>query len=188
MMDRGTNDGANQRTIPFTLHIPFQTVKKLKLAFWRKTEVIACSTSRLNPHRILHYLPFLAHLFVLYPASMSQDPKRMVLRWINGTTSQISSAGILGAVNYQCPYQIELDRRSCPKGCYNQLWEDRFEECKDGSNDEGYPGVEINVSEAVVDLVWYLPGVVERFGMYIQLVRRLLFISTDLIKSDQKVH
>ena len=105
-------------------------------------------------------------------------------------TSQISSAGILGAVKYQCPYQIELDRRSCPKGRYNQLWEDRFEECKDGSIDEGYPGVEINVSEAVarVDLVWYLLGVAERFGMYVQLVRRLLFISTDLIKLDQKVH
>ena len=44
------------------------------------------------------------------------------------------------------------------------------------------------MSEAVVNLVWYLPGVAERFGMYVQLVRRLLFISTDLIKSDQKVH
>ena len=44
------------------------------------------------------------------------------------------------------------------------------------------------MSEAVVDLVWYLPEVAERFGMYVQLVRRLLFISTDLIKLDQKVH
>ena len=119
---------------------------------------------------------------------MSRDPKRMVLRWISGTTSQISSAGILGAVKYQCLYQIELDRRSCPKGRYHQLWEDRFEECKDGSIDEGYPVVEINMSEAVVDLAWYLPGVAERFGMYAQLVRRLLFIGTDLIKLDQKVH
>ena len=52
-------------------------------------------------------------------------------------------------------------------GRYHQLWEDRFEECKDGSIDEGYHGVEINVSEAVVDLVWYLLGVAERFGMYV---------------------
>ena len=44
------------------------------------------------------------------------------------------------------------------------------------------------MSEAVVDLVWYLPGVAERFGMYVQLVRRLLFISADLIKLDQKDH
>ena len=100
----------------------------------------------------------------------------------------MSSAGILGAVNYRWPYQIELDRRSCPKGRYHQLWEDLFEECKDSSIDEGYPGVEIIVSEAVVNLVWYLPGVAERFGIYLQLVRRLLFISTDLIKLDQKVH
>ena len=42
------------------------------------------------------------------------------------------------------------------------------------------------MSEAVVDLVWYLPGVAERFWMYVQLVRCLLFISTDLIKLDQK--
>ena len=44
------------------------------------------------------------------------------------------------------------------------------------------------MSEAVVNFVWHLPGVAERFGMYVQLVRRLLFISTDLIKLDQKVH
>ena len=50
----------------------------------------------------------------------------------------------------------------------------------DGSIDEGYSGVEINVSKAAVDPVWYLPGVAERFGMYVQLVLSSLF-STDII-------
>lgn len=36
----------------------------------------------------------------------------------------------------------------------------------DGStNNEAWPGVEVNVSKAAVDPVWYLPGVAERFGM-----------------------
>jgi hypothetical protein len=35
----------------------------------------------------------------------------------------------------------------------------------DGSISEVYSGVEVNVSKAAVDPVWYLPGVAERFGM-----------------------
>jgi len=27
------------------------------------------------------------------------------------------------------------------------------------------PGIEVNVSKAVVELMWYLPGMVERIGM-----------------------
>jgi len=36
---------------------------------------------------------------------------------------------------------------------------------EDGSDREGWSGVEINVSKAAVEPVWYLPGVAERFGM-----------------------
>jgi hypothetical protein len=32
----------------------------------------------------------------------------------------------------------------------------------------GEPGVEVNVSKAAVEPVWHLPGVAERFGMYVQ--------------------
>lgn len=35
----------------------------------------------------------------------------------------------------------------------------------DGTDSEEYSGVEINVSKAAVEPVWYLPGVAERFGM-----------------------
>ena len=35
----------------------------------------------------------------------------------------------------------------------------------DGSVGEGYSGVEVNVSKAAVEPVWYMPGVAERFGM-----------------------
>lgn len=35
----------------------------------------------------------------------------------------------------------------------------------DGTQSDEYPGVEINISKAAVDPVWYLPGVAERFGM-----------------------
>jgi hypothetical protein len=35
----------------------------------------------------------------------------------------------------------------------------------DGSVNTADPGVEINVSKAAVEPVWYLPGVAERFGM-----------------------
>lgn len=35
----------------------------------------------------------------------------------------------------------------------------------DGSPSDADPGVEINVSKAAVEPVWYLPGVAERFGM-----------------------
>jgi hypothetical protein len=37
----------------------------------------------------------------------------------------------------------------------------------DGSLSEAYSGVEINISKAAVEPVWYLPGVAERFGMYV---------------------
>jgi hypothetical protein len=35
----------------------------------------------------------------------------------------------------------------------------------DGTVSDVYPGVDINVSKAAVEPVWYLPGVAERFGM-----------------------
>lgn len=35
----------------------------------------------------------------------------------------------------------------------------------DGSPSDLYPGVELVVSKAAVEPVWYLPGVAERFGM-----------------------
>jgi GTP cyclohydrolase N terminal len=35
----------------------------------------------------------------------------------------------------------------------------------DATISEAYSGVEINVSKAAVEPVWYLPGVAERFGM-----------------------
>ncbi|RXW21778.1 hypothetical protein EST38_g4052 [Candolleomyces aberdarensis] len=49
----------------------------------------------------------------------------------------------------------------------------------DGSpNAEALPGVEVNVSKAAVDPVWYLPGVAERFGISEALLRRALFEDT----------
>ena len=36
----------------------------------------------------------------------------------------------------------------------------------DGSTSEAYSGVEVSVSKAAVEPVWYLPGVAERFGMF----------------------
>jgi hypothetical protein len=33
---------------------------------------------------------------------------------------------------------------------------------------EGFPGVELVTSKAAVEPVWYLPGVAERFGMWVQ--------------------
>jgi hypothetical protein len=35
----------------------------------------------------------------------------------------------------------------------------------DGSESDAYSGVEVNVSKAAVEPVWYLPGVAQRFGM-----------------------
>ena len=37
----------------------------------------------------------------------------------------------------------------------------------DGSVSIADPGVEMNISKAAVEPVWYLPGVAERFGMYV---------------------
>ncbi|KAF5382242.1 hypothetical protein D9757_008960 [Collybiopsis confluens] len=50
---------------------------------------------------------------------------------------------------------------------------------EDGSLVPGLePGVEVNVSKAAVDPVWYLPGVAERFGISESLLRRALFEDT----------
>ncbi|KZP21484.1 hypothetical protein FIBSPDRAFT_825764 [Athelia psychrophila] len=48
----------------------------------------------------------------------------------------------------------------------------------DGSQSDAYPGVEITVSKAAIDPVWYLPGVAERFGIAESLLRRALFEDT----------
>lgn len=49
----------------------------------------------------------------------------------------------------------------------------------DGTVDEkAIPGVEVNVSKAALDPVWYLPGVAERFGISEKLLRRALFEDT----------
>jgi len=45
-------------------------------------------------------------------------------------------------------------------------------------NMDVYPGVEVNVSKAAVDPVWYLPGVADRFGIGEALLRRALFEDT----------
>ena len=52
----------------------------------------------------------------------------------------------------------------------------------DGTESDANPGVEVLVSKAAVEPVWYLPGVAERFGMYgtslkvlIEIVHMLLF-------------
>lgn len=37
----------------------------------------------------------------------------------------------------------------------------------DGTESDADPGVEITTSKAAVEPVWYLPGVAERFGMYV---------------------
>ncbi|KAJ3933725.1 MAG: GTP cyclohydrolase N terminal-domain-containing protein [Lentinula lateritia] len=50
---------------------------------------------------------------------------------------------------------------------------------EDGSLVEGIDaGVEVNVSKAAVDPIWYLPGVAERFGIAESLLRRALFEDT----------
>ncbi|EPQ54405.1 hypothetical protein GLOTRDRAFT_76898 [Gloeophyllum trabeum ATCC 11539] len=48
----------------------------------------------------------------------------------------------------------------------------------DGSESDADPGVEINVSKAAVEPVWYLPGVADRFGISESLLRRALFEDT----------
>ncbi|KAJ3518449.1 hypothetical protein NMY22_g13673 [Coprinellus aureogranulatus] len=49
----------------------------------------------------------------------------------------------------------------------------------DGSPDpDARAGVEVNVSKAAIDPVWYLPGVAERFGISESLLRRALFEDT----------
>lgn len=36
---------------------------------------------------------------------------------------------------------------------------------EDGSSSERWPDVEVSVSKAAVEPVWFLPGIAERFGM-----------------------
>ncbi|KAF5342722.1 hypothetical protein D9758_015866 [Tetrapyrgos nigripes] len=50
---------------------------------------------------------------------------------------------------------------------------------EDGSEDDTVdPGVEVSVSKAAVEPVWFLPGVAERFGISESLLRRALFEDT----------
>ncbi|KAL1743617.1 GTP cyclohydrolase N terminal-domain-containing protein [Schizophyllum fasciatum] len=49
---------------------------------------------------------------------------------------------------------------------------------EDGTESDAYSGIEINVSKAAVEPVWYLPGVAERFGISEALLRRALFEET----------
>ncbi|KAI0769929.1 GTP cyclohydrolase N terminal-domain-containing protein [Fomes fomentarius] len=48
----------------------------------------------------------------------------------------------------------------------------------DGTESTADPGVEISISKAAVEPVWYLPGVAERFGISESLLRRALFEDT----------
>ncbi|TFY82749.1 hypothetical protein EWM64_g1260 [Hericium alpestre] len=48
----------------------------------------------------------------------------------------------------------------------------------DGSVNPADPGVEINISKAAIEPVWYLPGIAERFGISENLLRRALFEDT----------
>lgn len=48
----------------------------------------------------------------------------------------------------------------------------------DGSVSGADPGVEINTSKAAVEPVWYLPGVAERFGMWVSVVVSCLLVLT----------
>ncbi|KAH9021861.1 GTP cyclohydrolase N terminal-domain-containing protein [Lactarius hengduanensis] len=48
----------------------------------------------------------------------------------------------------------------------------------DGTTSTANPGVEINVSKAAVEPVWYLPGVADRFKISESLLRRALFEET----------
>ncbi|KAI0632376.1 GTP cyclohydrolase N terminal-domain-containing protein [Trametes polyzona] len=48
----------------------------------------------------------------------------------------------------------------------------------DGTQSTEDPGVEISISKAAVEPVWYLPGVAERFGISEGLLRRALFEDT----------
>lgn len=38
----------------------------------------------------------------------------------------------------------------------------------DGTESEEYSGVDIRIGKAAVEPVWFLPGVAERFGMYVE--------------------
>ncbi|TRM63965.1 GTP cyclohydrolase N terminal-domain-containing protein [Schizophyllum amplum] len=49
---------------------------------------------------------------------------------------------------------------------------------EDGTESDAYSGIEVNVSKAAVEPVWYLPGVAERFGISEALLRRALFEET----------
>ncbi len=47
-----------------------------------------------------------------------------------------------------------------------------------GNQTDQDPGVEVNVSKAAIEPVWFLPGVAERFGISESLLRRALFEET----------
>ncbi|KAH7101276.1 cyclohydrolase [Auriculariales sp. MPI-PUGE-AT-0066] len=49
---------------------------------------------------------------------------------------------------------------------------------EDGTPSDRYPGIELAVSKAAVEPVWFLPGVAERFGISENLLRRALFEDT----------
>ncbi|GJE88812.1 GTP cyclohydrolase II [Phanerochaete sordida] len=49
---------------------------------------------------------------------------------------------------------------------------------EDGSASDADPGVEISISKAAVEPVWWLPGIAERFGISESLLRRALFEDT----------
>ena len=44
---------------------------------------------------------------------------------------------------------------------------------EDGSVSDAEPGVEVYTSKAAVEPVWYLPGVADRFGMYVRFLSSL---------------
>ena len=45
-------------------------------------------------------------------------------------------------------------------------------------------GIEVNVSKAAVEPVWYMPGVAERFGMYVEFFP---FFFLSLIDTDESL-
>ncbi len=53
----------------------------------------------------------------------------------------------------------------------------------DGTESSADPGVEISISKAAVEPVWYLPGVADRFGMYV--VVSSVFRGTDMRESSE---
>ncbi|KAK1225599.1 hypothetical protein PQX77_011459 [Marasmius sp. AFHP31] len=67
--------------------------------------------------------------------------------------------------------EIEIDGKIVLKSAPIKKADGSIDESRDG-------GVEINVSKAAVEPVWWLPGVAERFGISETLLRRALFEDT----------